>query len=87
MTKEVLNRAVMLQTKINNLESYLNYYAVPKASMKFIKLLFGKEKSLVAGNFCSKKEYLLDMEEYDIVNEALAKQLEKYKEEFEALSV
>lgn len=87
MTNETLDRANYLRNKISSLEIYLKYYAIPEASCKSIRLLIGKTMRLLARDFSSSKEYVLDEEEYKLVNEVLSKQLDKYIEEFESLGV
>lgn len=84
MTKDVLARANALDEKINNLERYLERYAIPSASCHRIKIL-PKLKKLIASNFMGSAEYVLDYEEYQIVNDALYEQLQRYKAEFEEL--
>ena len=59
MTDKVLARANALKEKINNLEYYLDRYAIPAASCHRIKII-PKLRSLVASNFLGKAEYELD---------------------------
>lgn len=84
MTDKVLKRANELKEKINNLEYYLDCYAIPAASCHKIKII-PKLRRLVASNFMGKAEYELDYEEYKLVNKALQEQLQKYKDEFKSL--
>lgn len=84
MTDKVLKRANELKEKINNLEYYLDRYAIPDASCHRIKII-PKLRRLVASNFMGKAEYELDYEEYELVNKALQEQLQKYKDEFNSL--
>ena len=84
MTDKVLARANALKEKINNLEYYLDRYAIPDASCHKIKII-PKIKKIIASNFMGKAEYELDYEEYEIVNKALQEQLQKYKDEYKNL--
>lgn len=84
MTKKVLARANDLDEKIRHLEYYLENYAIPSASCHRIRI-FPKLKRIIASNFMGSSEYELDYEEFQIVNDALYEQLQKYKKEFEEL--
>ena len=84
MTDKVLARANALKEKIDDLEYYLDRYAIPAASCHRIKII-PKLRRLVASNFLGKAEYELDYEEYELVNKALQEQLQKYKDEFKSL--
>ena len=69
---------------IDNLECYLDRYAIPDASCHKIKII-PKIRKIIASNFMGKAEYELDYEEYEIVNKALQEQLKRYKDEFKNL--
>ena len=56
MTDKVLARANALNEKINNLEYYLNHYAIPAASCHRKKII-PKLRRPVASNFMGKAEY------------------------------
>lgn len=84
MTEKILARANALDEKIKNLEYYLENYAIPSASCHRIRL-FPKLKRIIASNFIGSCEYELDYEEFQIVNDALHTQLQKYKKEFNEL--
>ena len=84
MTDKVLARANALKEKINNLEYYLDRYAIPTASCHKIKII-PKIRKIIASNFMGNAEYELDYEEYEVVNKALQEQLQKYKDEFKNL--
>lgn len=84
MTKDILSRANELNEKINNLQRYLERYAIPSASCHRISI-FPKLRTLIASNFMGHAEYELDYEEFQIVNNALYEQLQRYKAEFEEL--
>lgn len=84
MNKDILARANALDEKIKKLEGYLEKYATPSASCHRIKII-PKLRKLIASNFMGRAEYELDYEEYQIVNDALYEQLQRYKAEFEEL--
>lgn len=84
MNKDILARANALDEKINKLEWYLKKYAIPSASCHRITIIPVLRK-LIASNFMGSAEYELDYEEYQIVNDALYEQLQRYKAEFEEL--
>lgn len=84
MNKDILARANALDEKIKKLEWYLKEYAIPSASCHRIKII-PKFRKLIASNFMGRAEYELDYEEYQIVNDALYEQLQRYKAEFEEL--
>ena len=84
MADKVLARANALKEKINNLEYYLDCYAITTASCHKIKII-PKIRKIIASNFMGKAEYELDYEEYEIVNKALHEQLHRYKDEYKNL--
>lgn len=84
MTDKVLKRANELKEKINKLEHYLNHFAIPKASCRRIKI-FKNKRVMKASNYMGSAEYELDYEEYELVNNALCEQLQRYKDEFASL--
>lgn len=84
MTKDILARANALYEKINNLEWYLDKYAIPSASCQKIRII-PRLRKLIASNWIGHAEYELDYEEFQIVNDALYEQLKRYKAEFEEL--
>ena len=79
-----LSNISSLKEKINDLEYYLDRYAIPAASCHKIKII-PKIRKIIASNFMGKAEYELDYEEYEVVNKALQEQLQRYKDEYKNL--